>query len=1185
VPGRRSLLNIAFISISAANLFCCVSGNEKTLFRQRQSDATNVTFINDLSADGSIDRVSFEYLYNGAGVAVGDVNNDGLSDIFFAGNVVSSELYLNRGDLKFEEITESAGLTTHQWCTGVSVVDINDDGLKDIYVCVGGYDTINKTRENIFFINQGVDENGIPRFIDKAKEMGLNDRGYSTMGAFFDYDKDGDIDLFLLTNSMDGVLRSMVRPIKKDGRGKSTDRLYRNDGDGRFTDVSSSAGIVNEGYGLGVGLSDINQDGWLDVYCANDFVSNDLLYVNNQDGTFSERSSEYFHHFTHNGMGMDLSDVNNDGLTDVIVLDMLPIENTRQKLMLASNAMTFQESLRAGFHPQFLRNTLQLNRGKFKDAKYRFSEVGYLAGIYQTDWSWAPLSIDFDDDGWKDLLITNGFRKDVTNLDYINKIAEISRFGTKEAKKALIEEAMNNLPEVKLTNFVFKNNGDLTFSDKSVEWGLVHPTFTNGTALADFDNDGDVDLVLNNIDQEAVLYENRLRQSELANQHHYLNFRFDSSVSEGAKIGLKLWLFHEGDMQFVEYSPFRGYKSTMDELIHFGLGNVGKVDSILLEWPDGMRDGLYEVPVDTIIYLNKKDTSSRKFVPEGDKAPVSFVQNTEIHGLNFIHRATSSSDFKITPTLLHSLSHYGPSISGGDINNDGFDDVFVGGDEGVAASIMYQDANSRFTVRQFDHDPQFHDAGSLLFDADNDGDLDLYVVSGGYRWPRDHENYQDRLYLNDLKGNFEKRQEVLPQIRTSGSCVISADYDKDGDLDLFVGGRVEGHSYPDSPQSYLLENKSGVFVDRSELLGGTKGKLGMVTSALWTDVNGDQNADMILAGEWMPVTVLINENGQFADKTKEYKLEDSSGWWNSLSGADLDNDGDIDYLLGNYGLNSFYKASQSAPLRLYARDFDHNGSMDPVITYSNHGKDYFVHTLDVISRAIPGMKKRFRTYTDYGQTEFRNSFTAGELENALEFECRMMESVILENRDNKTFIFHNLPMDVQFSPVFGAVLDDLNEDGLKDIILIGNSMHEETIFGYYDASYGNVLINKGDFQWQSLGPAQSNFVAEGDKKSLVKIRRANGGYTFLAGENGGALESWSVNEMPDGNFVRLETDDWWISWELNGRKVKTEAYYGEGFLSSSTRSIQIPKGAGNVEIYKYNGERRAISLSSPLVKK
>ena len=1172
----RSIYIVFSILILFSN---CGTDNDKKQFRLLKSSKTGITFSNILTENDSINGLIFEYIYNGAGVGIGDFNNDGLQDIFFAGNMVSSELYLNQGNLAFKKVSEKAGIKTDSWCTGVSVIDINSDGFKDIYISVAGFDTITYTRKNIFFINQGLDEEGIPHFLNEAEQMGLDDDGYSTMGVFFDYDKDDDLDLYSLTNSMEGVLRSMIRVIRKDGTGKSTDRLYRNDGNNHFTNVSKEAGIVNEGYGLGVGLVDINQDGWPDVYCSNDFISNDLLYINNQDGTFKEKSSEYFKHFTHNGMGMDIADINNDALSDVMVLDMLPMDNKRQKLMLASNSITFKESIAAGYHPQFLRNTLQLNRGKFQDGKYRFSEIGFYTGFYETDWSWAPLFADFDNDGWKDLLVTNGFRKDVTNLDYIEKIVEISRFGTKKANKQLIGKALEELPDVKLPNHIFKNNGGLTFEDKSVEWGIIHETFTNGTALADFDNDGDLDMILNNLDMEASFYENKLIDNgQKSIDNYYLNIRFDPSVKDKDKLGLKVWLYQRKNNQYEEFYPFRGYKSTMEDEIHFGLENEKNIDSIVFQWSDGIVNKVERLIADTVLILTRNLTHlANQEIPESfikNNYDFHFTDITKDLQLDFKHSSITNTDFNVTPTLLRSLSHFGPSISVGDMNNDGLEDLFIGGDTRIPAYLFFQNENSTFSMNKLMQDSIFHDTGSLLFDADSDGDLDLYVVSGGYRWTSDRGYYQDRLYLNDGLGNYTISPESLPKINSSGSCVIAGDYDKDGDLDLFIGGRVEGRKYPLAPQSLLLQNENGKFSDRSDLLGETAGKLGMVTSAIWTDVNNDSNLDIIVVGEWMPVTILINNNERFNNQSTDFNLNNTTGWWNSINGADFDNDGDTDYILGNYGLNSFYKASVEKPLEIYAKDFDLNGTLDPVITHYSKGEPYIVHPLLIMKDLIPGMRNRFRTHSEFGDATFHNSFTEQELDGAYHLNAKTLSSIVLENLDSNSFKIHELPENVQFSPVFGSLIQDLNGDGLKDIILVGNSTKEETITGYYDASYGNVLINKGGFIFESIEPAHSNFVADGDKKALARMI-VDGQPVYLLSENDGYLQAYAVTHPGDLTRIKFQQNDWYFTYEMNGIKIKQELYHGSGFLSSSSRFTQIPKCIQEIEVYKYNGESRS----------
>ncbi|MCK5206831.1 MAG: VCBS repeat-containing protein, partial [Cyclobacteriaceae bacterium] len=957
----------------------------------------------------------------------------------------------------------------------------------------------------------------------------------------------------------------------------------RNNGDGTFTNWSREAGILIEGFGLGIALCDINQDNWIDVYCSNDFISSDLLWINNQDGTFTEKAGEYFKHFTNNGMGMDIADYNNDGLLDVMVLDMMPVTNVRQKLMFAYRNMDrLNEAIAEGYLPQFMRNTLQLNLGKFPDGHFRFSEISFLAGIYQTDWSWSPLLVDFDNDGWKDLLITNGYRKDVTNLDYINDIIRETRFGSDESKHLFLVNSLNKLADVKIPNYIFRNNRDLTFEDKSRDWGLDIPTFSNGTITADLDNDGDLDIVVNNIDQEVYLYENLLNEKKIdTNQNHFLTIRFDQQITESDKIGSKIWIFQQGNNQYFEYSPYRGYKSTIDQDIHVGVGSSILIDSMIIQWPDGTVQQSTEVKCDSIFVISRSKALSfydGSFISQFNREQEELIFNdiTDSLQLDIKHVESKYNDFRRTPSLIRSLSKNGPSISIGDVNQDGLDDVFLGNDKNRKPSIFIQGTNQTFSQLNIDLDSLPEDMGSLLFDADGDKDLDLYVVSGGSSWKEGATAYQDRLYFNDGSGYFKLKSEALPEISTSGSCVIASDFDGDGDLDLFVGGRLVPNKYPSSPQSYLLENVDGRFRDKSVKLGENHGLLGMVTSALWTDVNNDNAPDLMVVGEWMQITVLLNTGSSFIDRTDVFNLSNSNGWWNSINGGDFDNDGDIDYLVGNYGLNSFYKASPDEPLEIYAKDFDRNGTFDPIMTNYILGESYIIHPRNTINQLIPSLANRFMTYESYGNTPFNQSFTSQELEGAIHLKCKMMQSIILENVDGISFEVHDLPFEAQFSPIFGTALDDFNNDNRLDIMIIGNSMADESIAGYYDASYGNILINKGDFNWEVLPPSKTNFIADGDKKALAKIVVGNNP-VYLMTENDGYLQAYTY-PLLDYKVIKLLDEDWYYSLDQKGLQRKVELYSGSGYLSSSSRSICLQAGIDELTIFNYQGNSRMVSL-------
>lgn len=1174
----RAQFFIIFLFITYATTTCTFQ-KKGQLFQLRKASKTGLKFNNQITISDSLNAITFEYIYNGGGAAVGDVNNDGNKDLFFAGNMVTSRLYLNIGNLEFEDITEPSGVTTNSWCTGISLVDINNDELLDIYISVAGL-VESELRRNIFFINQGIDENGIPHFINKAEEMGLDDDGYSTMAAFFDYDKDHDLDMYLLTNSMEGNQRNMIKPISIRGESETTDRFYLNKGDDTFTNYSLEAGIQKEGFGLGIALCDINQDSWVDVYCANDFISSDLLWINNQDGTFTERAGEYFKHFTSNGMGMDIADYNNDALLDIVVLDMMPASNLRQKLMFAFRNMDrLHESIEMGYLPQFMRNTLQLNMGKGADGKYRFSEISFLAGMHQTDWSWAPLLMDFDNDGWKDLLITNGYRKDVTNLDYISDIIRETKFGDNKENRLYLINAIYELEDVKLPNHIFKNNTDLTFEDKSEEWGLSIPTFSNGTVTCDFDNDGDLDIVVNNIDEEVHLYENLLNEKNNINGH-FLTLNFDQKIKESEKIGSKIWIFQKQNKQFFEYSSYRGYKSTVDPAIHIGLGNNEQVDSLIVQWPDGTVQKTIDVKCDTIHIISRSNLAKfnegnyiENFIDHYED--IEFKEISKTLELVEKHHETHFNDFKRTPSLIRSLSRYGPSLTVGDINQDGLDEVIMGGDRNKNTIIFMQQSNHTFSKSDLLIDSLYEDMGSLLFDADGDLDLDLYLVSGGSFWKENDPMYQDRLYINDGTGQFQYDSTALPQISSSGSCVVAGDYDRDGDLDLFVGGRLVPNKYPSTPKSYLLENVDGKFTNRSGKLGNTQGLLGMVTSALWTDVNNDDKLDLMITGEWMRITVLINTDTSFVDQSDFYKLTNTAGWWNSINGGDFDNDGDIDYLVGNYGLNSWYKATVKEPLEIHAKDFDRNGTFDPVITNYIDGKSYIVHTRNTINQLIPSMANRFMTYESYGSAPFNKSFTTQELEGAIHLTCQMMQSIILENVDGIAFIIHNLPLEAQFSPIFGTILEDFNNDNRLDVMIVGNSMADESVAGYYDASYGSILINKGDFNWNTPSPSNTNFIADGDKKALTRITLDQKS-AYLVSENDGYLQAFSEHSNQADRIIKLNNQDWYYFINYNGSKRKVELYYGSGYLSSSSRNISLALDLNQLSITNFQGIPRSI---------
>ena len=1086
------MIRILLILAIAPLLFQCSSKNEERLFSIRGESETGIDFRNSIVSNDTFNALSFEYIYNGSGVGVGDFNNDGLEDVFFGGNQVSAELYLNKGNLKFEKVTAASGVHTNRWITGVSVIDINDDGWQDIYLSVGGK-TDPANRRNVLFINKGL-KNGVPVFEDQAREFGLDDPSYSTMAAFFDYDKDGDMDMYLVNNWLEQFNRNNIRPKRIKGEAESTDKLFRNNGDNTFTDVSSTAGILIEGYGLGVSISDINQDSWPDIYVSNDFLSNDLLWINNGDGTFTNRIGDYLKHQTHNGMGVDIADFNNDALGDIAVVDMLPPGHERQKLMTpGQNHDHFHLSIGMNYEPQYMRNTLQLNRGKGSNGNVVFSEIAFLSGVAQTDWSWAPLFADFDNDGWKDLFIANGYRKDVTHLDFIFfGFKNVTPFGTNETRKTITDNEFKKIKDVKLPNCFFRNTGNLRFEDKSASWCESVPTFTNGTAYADFDNDGDLDLITNNIDQEALLYENS------ASERHtnWLKLR-----SKENAMNEKIFVYTKEKLQLQEATPYRGFQSTVSKIVHFGLGTAETADSVIIQWPNGTASKFYDVKANTLLEYSNEGALPYRLPP-----PKSAMQKFQAEASPFPrHVETSPSDIKVTRTLMHELGRFGPCYAKGDVNHDGLHDFYFGREAGQEALVYIQKKDGSFVTKKLPLPADSEDGAAIFFDADGDGDDDLYVASAcssGFTEAGLH-----RLLFNDGVGNFILQEDALPQITTSSLSVSASDVDNDGDIDLFVGGHLRAHHYPEAANSIILINEGGRFRDATAEVFRDESPDGLVTSSLWIDINNDKMKDLIIAGEWMPITVYINDNGKLSDQTVEWGLADSHGWWNTLASIDADGDGYDDIVAGNTGNNSFFRPTIEHPLILAAADFDKNGSVDPILTYVNpvEKKRFIVHNRLVLIDQVPGLKRRMATFTQYATTPFEEVLTAEERSSALMLRANTLSSVVLRNNGGKQFTTHALPEIAQFSTINEIVVDDLNGDGINDLILAGNNYDQETLFGRYDASVGTVLLGDGRGGWITATHEESGLTADGDVRHAVSFNSAAGKKILVLRNNESAL--------------------------------------------------------------------------------
>lgn len=1110
--------------------------------------------------------LTFEYFYNGSGVGVGDFNQDGLEDLFFTSNMGESGLYLNEGNFKFRDITPSSGISTiGKWATGVSVIDINQDGWPDIYICFSGpYGASN--RENELYIN-----NGDNTFTEKAKDFGLADAGYSVHAAFFDYDRDGLLDMYLLNNMTDETGPNIIRRKRNNGEMLNTDRLYRNNGNNTFSDVSTAAGITLEGYGLGVSIGDFNEDGWPDIYVSNDYLSNDILYINQRNGTFVDRASTAFRHTSYSAMGNDVADFNNDGKLDIIAVDMLPPNNFRQKLMFGKTSHErYRSELAYGYEPQFMRNTLQLNRGLASDSLPRFSEIGQLAGVSATDWSWSALWADLDNDGWKDLFITNGYPKDITNRDFVDFKADLMRAeqGGKNLGSRLFEE-IGKLEGAFLPNYIFQNSGDLTFKDQTKDWGITQAAYSSGAAYVDLDNDGKLDLVVTNTDSPVHVYRNNGLKED---KNNFLQVDLSGPPNNRQGIGTKLFIYTENKIQYYEHYITRGFQSTMTDLIHIGLGVAEKVDSIQVVWPNEQIQHLKNIQANQRLQIDYRleegDYPSAE--EKGNIQPLFSAMDTAQFP-RFLHSETYFGDFNIQPLLPHKLSQGGPGIAVGDINGDGLEDYFVGGAYNQSGSLFIQQPSGEFKEDQLASEQKYEeDMGSLFFDADGDGDLDLYVVSGGNEFKTNSPYYQDRLYVNDGNGNFELDKDRLPANPASGSCVIAADFDRDGDLDLFVGGRLSPQNYPNPGTSQLLENRGGKFVDVTEQRAPGLKDIGMVTSALWSDWDNDGWVDLIVVGEWMPVTVFKNVNGRFENQTEALNLSNTRGWWNSILGTDLDQDGYVDYILGNLGTNSRYKTSVESPLQIHQHDFDANGTQEAIISYVQEGKRYPIHPRDDLFQQIPSLRRSFSSYKSYAEVTVNELFPAETWVKAKTLTVDTFHSSILRNNQGNSLTLETLPNEAQISPVYGIVAEDLNADGIPDLMLTGNSFATEVLTGRYDASYGTVLLGHklSTFSYHPTTP-----FAAGETKGIASLfHTASESFIYLVAQTDGPLH---MLHGPTKNAEHL-----YFPYDLayaliqleNGQTIKKEPYLGSSYLTQSGRYFKLPNGVKSIELFTWNGE-------------
>jgi hypothetical protein len=1107
---RTSSGLLVFLSVFL--LSCKQNQTGSKLFHLLSTQQTGVDFSNTVVEDETFNITTYEYLYNGGGVAAGDVNNDGLIDIYFTGNMVPNKLYLNKGNMQFEDISEQAGVAgRNKWKTGVNMADVNGDGWLDIYVCYSGPGT-DAERSNQLFINKGV-QNGIPVFEEKAAALGLDASGtYTTQCAFFDMDRDGDLDAFMVNHAdMFYNVFYNTTQLRKLRHPRFGNRLYRNDG-GHFVEVSDAAGISGSGinFGLGVAIGDVNDDHWPDIYVTNDYNEQDFLYLNNQDGTFSEVLKKSMGHISQFSMGVDMSDLNNDGWNDVVSLDMLPEDNYRQKLLKGPEGYDYyQLMVDSGYHHQNMRNMLQLNMGIAPDGFPRFSEIGQLAGISNTDWSWSPLVADFDNDGFKDLYVTNGYLRDFTNMDFLKyTFAEAQAAAKAKGDTAFAWQVIKDLQGTKLANYAFRNNGRLQFTNMAKDWGLDHPSISTGACYADLDNDGDVDLIINNTNEPASIYENKHSNEK---QHHSLQIKLRDTTRNVQAIGATVRLFTANGMQQQTVFPARGFQSSSSLVLHFGLGKQQQVDSLQVWWPEGNTSVFYKLLADSLYELTPKQGQS--FVPQPKENRSLFAEAPNNAGIDFGHQSDGFVDFKRLLGLPHQISRQGPIMAVADVNADNREDVFISGNDVNPARLYLQqnDASFKAAASQPWQQSRVPDGGVCLFDADADGDNDLYVARHGMQLNENDVAYQHQLYVNDGKGNFTNATNALPEMRVSSVSVSVADYNKDGKTDLLVACRSVPGRYPVVPTTYLLRNTSTTGNVKFEYAKEQQSQLlrqpGLVTCAIWADVNKDSWPDLLMAGEYMPITLFVNDHGQLRESGNN-GFDKSNGWWCRLAADDLDNDGDIDLVSGNAGLNMQMHASLEKPVTMYYNDFDRNGIIDPVLTYYIQDKQVTALGLDDLAEETPVLKKKFLRYEQFAKATWNDLYDAESKKGTLEMHAYELSSCWWENDGKGNFTKHVLQLETQFSMVQAFAIADINKDGKKDIIAAGNYYPWRTQWGQMDASYGWVLLNQRK-TFQAMHPSQSGLWLDGDVRDMHWLNGVNQQRIIVTRFNGKA----SVHSM------------------------------------------------------------------------
>jgi hypothetical protein len=1078
-----------------------------TVFQQLDPPQIGIHFENKLTYTEDFNVYLYRSFYNGAGTALADFNNDGFLDLFFCGNQVNNALYLGDGKFNFKDVTDIAKVASpNSWATGVSVVDINQDGWNDIYVCKSGNPS-DKNRRNELFINKGTNSDGVPVFEEHAKDYGLDELSFSVHAQFFDYDLDGDLDMYLSCSSINPTATMMHADagMRSEQGANGGDKLFHNNNN-FFTDVSKEAGIYSSpiGFGLGIAISDFNKDGWPDIYVANDYFEKDYLYINNRNGTFTESIDSTMSEISLGAMGVDAADMNHDGFPEIFVTEMLPEKNARLKTKAVFDTWDeYSAKVKNGYHRQFPRNSFQLNNGLLPNSnQVSFSEISRYSGVDATDWSWGVQMVDFDNDGNNEIFVTNGIVKDLLDRDYVESNFDPEKIREKIRQKGdVIKDLIDKMPTVPIANYLYVNRGDLKFYDAASIWGLGQKGFSNGSAYGDVDNDGDLDLVVNNINSAPFIYRNIVSREN----RHFLKIAVKNEKNVTA-VGAKVKLKAGGQLYYQELYPIRGAMSSVDDRLNFGLGSARIIDSLEIIWPGGARLVKTHLPVDT--FLTYSITQKTGFVKSDVSIPkpVPLLKKAENQPtINYKHVENDFVDFDRSSLLFNMVSNEGPKISVGDVNGDGKDDFFIGGAKDSPGKLFVQTSKGFISTNSelFEKDRASEDMGSLFLDFDKDGDKDLFVCSGGYEFPGSSYALVNRLYINNGRGEFTRSPEFFSGINAGSSSVIrSADFDNDGDEDLFVGTRFTPLAYGVPSPSFLLENKgNGHFIDVTK--DKAKGLLdvGMVTDAVWMDIDNDGDQDLIIAGEWMPIKVFLNQKGIFKEVTNDVGLKNSNGFWNVLYKVDLDNDGKEDLVAGNMGLNTYFKASEKEPVCMYVNDFDSNGEIEQIITTFREGKEYPVALRNEMIAQIPALKNKYPRYSDYKDQTISDIFSENLISSSLIYKSFINESVILWNNGGK-FQIQKLPKEVQFTPIYAITATDLDGDGYKDLIMGGNQYRAKPQTGIYGAGYGFVLKSLGNRRFRNLNSAESGLHIDGQIRDIKPIKIGNKNYLLFSINNG-----------------------------------------------------------------------------------